>query len=394
MDVNLGPHTDAVEWTSSLNMTPEISLAAASRERWSEVWSLLPSSVWNVETEGLPPIYHKSPQGERRLTFMPMPGEKMHLKVIRPTAAEGNTLTITQAQLGLNPGKRATDATLNMTLRSSKGAQHVITMPENVELKSVQINGSNVPLKLRQNQLELPLSVGDTTVNLEWMDEVSLSPFYRSPKINLTGTGANLNIALNLPANRWVLAVGGPRMGPVVLFWGKLILLVLAGWFLGRASWSLLSSHQWILLSLGLTQIGWPGLVIILAFFILISNRQRFTLNPRAHNFACFGMFALALASAFTLFIILTNGLLEGPQMDIVGNNSYGNTLNWYQDRINQLIPRPWLISLPNYVFQLLMLFWALWLSFFLIKIGPTIWQSLSFQGLWKRKTQETNALS
>ncbi|HAZ11946.1 MAG: hypothetical protein A2X86_07155 [Bdellovibrionales bacterium GWA2_49_15] len=387
VDVNLGPSSDSVEWTSSLNMAPELSLVSASRERWSEVWSILPSSVWNVETQGLPPIYHKSPHGERRLTFMPMPGEKMQMKVTRPTGAEGNTLTILQAQLGLSPGKRATDATLSMTLRSSKGTQHIITMPENVELKSVQVNGANVPLKLRQNQLELPLSVGDTTVNLEWMDEVSLSPFYHSPKINLAGTGANLNIALNLPANRWVLAVGGPLMGPVVLFWGKLILLVLAGWFLGRANWSLLSSRQWILLSLGLTQIQWPGLAIIFAFFVLISNRSKLTLNPRAHNLTSIGMFALALASAFTLFVILTTGLLEGPQMDIAGNNSYANALYWYQDRISEWIPRPWLISFPNYVFQLLMLFWALWLSFFLIKIGPDIWKSLSFQGLWKRKS-------
>ncbi|MBI2522199.1 MAG: hypothetical protein HYV97_17400 [Bdellovibrio sp.] len=385
VDVNLGPHAEVAEWTSSLNIAPEISLSSLSRERWSEVWSISPSSVWNVETQGVPPIYHKTPEGERRLTFMPMPGEKLTMKVNRPTGAEGNTLTILQASLGLHPGKRATDATLSMTLKSSKGTQHVITMPENIELKSVQVNGANVPLKLQQSQLELPLSVGDNTVTLEWMDEVSLSPFYRAPKINLSGTGANLNMALNLPANRWILALGGPRMGPVVLFWGKLILLVLAGWFLGKASWSLLSSRQWILLSLGLTQIQWPGLVIIFAFFILISNRQKFTLDPRPHNLASIGMFILALASAFTLFIILTSGLLSGPQMDIAGNNSYAHALFWYQDRIDQWIPRPWLISLPNYVFQLLMLFWALWLSFFLIKIGPEIWKSLSFQGLWKK---------
>ena len=48
----------------------------------------------------------------------------------RPEAVPGPTLTLDRAALRVAPGLRATDATLELHLRASRGAQHEITLPE------------------------------------------------------------------------------------------------------------------------------------------------------------------------------------------------------------------------------------------------------------------------
>jgi len=386
VEVHLSPQLPQVTWTSDLKITPLLSLNSADVPRWNETWEVTPSPIWNVQSSGLIPTYHKDQYtGVRKLTFHPQAKESVTLKIQRPQGAPGQTQTILGPTLTLTPSKRASKALLEMTVKTSKGGSQHITLPEKIELTSISINNQLTPIKLKDHALDIPLEVGSNRIKLEWTDEAAISSFYQVPNIILTGQGANVNLHIKLPPRRWILALGGPSFGPVVLFWGKLLLLLLAAYLLARSKLTYLSTWQWCLLTLGLTQIPLTGLLIVMAFFIVIGMRNRFTLKPLWHNLTLLGTLFLTLLTAGTFVSILSAGLLDGPQMEILGNNSYASQLNWYQDRLVGNLPHAWVFSTPEYVFKLLMLFWGLWLAFFLIKQGPIIWASLSHQGLWKK---------
>src|SRR6202023_4425976 len=56
-------------------------------------------------------------------------------------------------------------------------------------------------------------------------------------------------------------------------------------------------------------------------------------------------------------------GLLGSPEMQIAGNASTGNLLNWFSDRAGTLLPGAWFLSLPMFCYRVAMLAWALLLA-------------------------------
>jgi hypothetical protein len=79
--------------------------------------------------------------------------------------------------------------------------------------------------------------------------------------------------------------------------------------------------------------------------------------------------------------------------MHIVGNDSRGNSLQWFADRSESLLPRAMVISLPMWVYKSLILAWALWLSFALLRWLPWVWSCFASQGLWRSRGGSTAAI-
>lgn len=87
-----------------------------------------------METTGIAPILHQ--QGSRWYpTWHPWPTEEVKLLISRLEGIAGQTLTIDKSFLQARPGRRASDYTLNLSIRSSQGGQHVITLqPRNCRM--------------------------------------------------------------------------------------------------------------------------------------------------------------------------------------------------------------------------------------------------------------------
>jgi len=86
----------------------------------------------------------------------------------------------------------------------------------------------------------------------------------------------------------------------------------------------------------------------------------------------------LALASA------IPQGLLGSPDMHVTGNGSYAQYLQWFADRSDDALPQATAISLPLWVYKVLMLAWALWLANALIgwlRDGFAAWTK---DGYWR----------
>ncbi|OGT90859.1 MAG: hypothetical protein A2286_13800, partial [Gammaproteobacteria bacterium RIFOXYA12_FULL_61_12] len=384
--VNLDAGAQEFSWDSVLKKG-DIQLTAARQTQWVESWILDVSPIWHMVAEGIPMIHHTGEGSRWQPQWRPWPGESVALHITRPEGVEGNTLTIQSAALAVAPGQRATDATLRLRLESSQGGRHGLKLPPEAKLQSVSIDGRAQPIRQQGDAVDLPVRPGVQNIELNWRSDDALETLFRTPRVDLGAPAVNASLSATLGADRWVLLVGGPRMGPAVLFWGMLVAVALAALVLARVPGTPLRHYQWFLLGLGLTQTDLLVPVMVVGWLLALGYRGRTAPGGDATRFNVFqALLALwTLAALLALFGSVQQGLLGQPEMLVQGNQSTAYQLQWYQDRVGQFHPQAWVFSLPILAYRLAMLAWAMWLAFALLDWLRWGWQCFSNGGLWMK---------
>jgi len=385
--VNLDSRTMEKEFTSMLEMAPEIRLQAPRSASWTETWVLDASPVWHCELSGIPVIHHQDQQGHWRPEWRPWPGETAAVKVSRPQAAGGRQLTIDNARLDWTPGKRLNKAGLTLTVRTSRGGQHPVTLPEDAALQTVKINDQSQPIRMKDAAVVIPLQPGKQSVYLEWHQPAAGGIRLKGPRVGIGEQAVNAAVTFQMPQNKWILWTAGPRLGPAVLFWSYLVVVILAAIGLGRTKLAPLKTHHWLLLSLGLTQISPVLAILIVGWLLALGARGNYSLPDKwlGYNLLQLLLAVWTLVALVGLYLAVERGLLGIPNMQIAGNGSSAFHLHWTQDRIGEFLPRPSVIALPQWIYHLLMLFWSLWLALYLLKWLKWGWQCYAAGGIWKK---------
>jgi len=387
--IHMSANQRRIEWHSRLEKSPKITLTAPNTSQWSEIWKLDISPIWHISHTGIPAIHHQDQSGNWLPEWHPWPGEQLNISISRPEAVQGQTLTIDKSTLLVTPGKRNQSSRLEFDLRSSKGTQHTIKLPEKADLQSVSINGINQAIRQQEkNSITLPVKPGKQRYLLTWNENKVQSSWLTTPLINLGVASVNTHINLHLGQDRWVLLTSGPQLGPAVLFWGLLFVLALVAVALGKSHLTPLNHWQWFLLLIGLSQIPLPAALIVVAWLVSLAIREKQSSeNRRIFNLTQVLLVILTLSSLLILFIAVEQGLLGSPDMQISGNQSSAFVLNWYQDRSLAQLPTATVISIPLISYRILMLLWSLWLAISLLNWLKWGWQCFSAHGLWKKKT-------
>ncbi len=393
LEVRLPPGRQSQSWRTRLDLRSELVLTAppslpAGQPAWFEVWRLQVSPIWHVLAEGVPAV-HPSELGRDFLPeWRPWPGERLTLTVTRPQGVAGPTLTLDRASLTLRPGKQSQAVELDLQLHSSRGGIHPLVLPSGSVLEAVEIDGESRPLGLEQERLNLPIDPGSHQIRIRWHHLKPAGYLLRTPKVDLGAPAANLNLRVEQGSDRWVLATGGPVLGPAVLFWGLVAVLLALAWGLSRLHLTPLKAWQWFLLLLGLTQ---PPIVlgaIVVGWLLLLGVRERLAgaLGARGYNLVQVVTAATTVLALAALFLAMRQGLLGLPDMQVTGQGSTASSLNWYQDRTGPQMPRAWVLWVPLWAYRVLMLAWALWLASALIGWLRWLWQVVASQGLWRRE--------
>ena len=147
-----------------------------------------------------------------------------------------------------------------------------------------------------------------------------------------------------------------------------------------------MSTVQWLLLVIGLTQINVLLALIVIAWLFVLALRERVgeNLTPFAFNGLQVMLALLTVLALGLLFSAIENGLLGQPDMQVAGNGSSGHQLQWFQDRVSAAHPQAWVLSVSLWFYRGLMLAWALWLAFALLDWLRWGWQAFSSHGLWQ----------
>ncbi len=384
--INMSTRQKILQWESVLKKTPQINLIAPDTQQWTEIWRANVSPIWHLKTTGIAVVHHQN-QGHWLPEWRPWANEKVSLKITRPEAVKGSTLTIDRSEQLIKPGKRSLETELNLSLRSSKGTQHTLTLPDKVELQSVAINGISQPIRQKNGQVTLPIKPGHQNISLSWRKMQEQSIRIKTETINLGIASVNSHLKIILGQDRWVLFTSGPKFGPAVLFWGVLFVMAVLSVGLGKISLTPLKHWHWFLLLIGLSQIPIESALIVIIWLMALGLRFKKPIDDNSYfNLMQIGLGLLTVFSLGLLFAAVQQGLLGSPDMQIAGNHSSAFNLNWYQDRTGKILPTASIISVPLMAYRILMLLWSLWLAVSLLNWLKWGWTCFSSQGLWRKK--------
>jgi len=384
--VNMAAGQSELEWQSTLEKREQLELKANDSAQWHEIWRADVSPIWHLQSSGLTVIQHLDQRGSWLPEWRPWPGEKLLLTIKRPTAVAGATLTIDKSHLQISPGKRSESVELSLDLRSSKGGQHTITLPSGAVLQNAIIDGSSQPIRQQGDKVTLPIHPGLQRIELSWQTANAQTAVFNTAKVNLGLNSVNSHINAIIGEDRWVLYTMGPKFGPAALIWGLLFVLALLALGLHRLSITPLRHWQWFLLLIGLSQLEIGTGLVVVGWLLALGLRAR--KNPERDswfNLAQVGLALLSLGSIFLLFAAVHQGLLGSPDMQISGNQSTANNLNWYQDHSGPQLPVAMVISAPLMLYRILMLGWALWMALSLLNWLRWGWACFSCNGLWRQ---------
>ena len=383
--VSLAPSATAVEWQSVLDARPTIRLRAPVAAPWVEVWRVDAGRTWHLESDGLPTV-QAEPAGTRLREWRPWPGESVTLTLTRPAGVPGQTLTIDRSTLVVRPGLRATDATLVLALRSSQGGRHTVKLPPTAGLQSILIDGAPQPVRQDGALVTIPVVPGSQTVELAWREApAGIQRRFLSPIVDLGAPSVNAETRITMPADRWILALRGPRLGPAVLFWSVLVVVLLAALGLGQLPLTPLRARHWFLLGTGLTQAPVWVAIVVTGWLLALGVRQtRIDVGDRWFDLRQLVLIAWTVLALSCLFWSIQQGLLGLPEMQIAGNGSTTQELRWYQDRTRSALPRASVLSVPLTVYRGAMLAWALWLAAALLGWLRWGWECFAAGGLWR----------
>jgi hypothetical protein len=399
IQITFNPGDSQVMWQSIMNPTDSLTLVAPTDTPWVEVWRLSVSNLWHVITQGIPRVYEENPATTETYNvlpgaggvwqWMPWAGETLQLSILRPQGVEGETRTIDASSLTVTPSKRSTDVALAFTIRSSLGGQHDLLLPKDVALKQVTKDGLTLPVQIKDQKLTLPLTPGNNRFAINWKENAELSLRYKAPAIDI-GAPRSVNAVVNItmPQDRWILMAFGPTMGPAVLFWSWVPIVLLLAFALGKIPFTPLKSRHWFLLLLGLSMNTVLSNMLVVGWLLALGYREKLATSIMKNwrfNLVQIGLVILTLVSISTLYDSIQGGLLGTPDMRITGNGSYGNVLNWYQDITSSVLPQPSVLSVPVWVYRAMMLLWALWLAFSMVSWLRWGWSNFVSGGYWRK---------
>ena len=261
-------------------------------------------------------------------------------------------------------------------------------LPADAEVTSLAQNGKATPVRKDGTKLVIPLRPGEQSISMEWKVNSPLGFFSSAEEVRLPVQSANIETAMRVPGDRWILWTQGPLRGPAVRFWSILICALVAAWVLGRISLSPLRSMEWMLLAIGLTQVPLPAALVVIGWLCFLAWRGRASfLQLPAWGFNLLQLFLIALtAGTLVVFVaVVAEGLLGDPEMFILGNGSNRTLLRWYQARSDVTLPGPRFASVSIWWYRFLMLAWALWLAASLIRWLRWAWNQFSGGGCFRR---------
>ncbi len=388
--VNMPAGQAEFAWESLLEKSATLVLQASDSPLWTELWRVDVSPIWHVELSGIAVVHHQDSQGSWLPEWRPWPGETVQLNITRPQAVAGPTLTIDKSQLLLKPGKRSEVGELSLHIRSSKGGQHPLILPEQATLVSISIDGVEQPIRQQAGSAMLPIRPGAQQVALSWQTPTAQSLWLTTPSIKLGVASVNSHLQVLMGEDRWVLLTYGPKFGPAALIWGLLLVLSALALGLGKVSLTPLRHWQWLLLLIGLSQLHIAAGLLVVIWLLALGVRAGYTpVRPENFNMLQVGLALLTLVSLVLLFGAVEHGLLGAPDMQIAGNQSTAFNLNWYQDHSGETLPTAGVVSVPMRVYRLLMLGWSLWLAVSLLNWLRWGWTCFSSEGLWRKKAVE-----
>lgn len=379
---------DGAGWSSRLDKTASLRLTAPALAERAEAWNFSASPTWHVEFSGIPESSQaQAGDDAHHFGFLPLPGETLEVTVSRPQALEGATRAVDAVNLSHELGQRAATSTLVLDMRASQGGEHLIHLPPDAELVRVVRDGTELGLRAEAGALSLPLVPGKQHFEIRFRSNEALGNWAQTPVPRLGLPATNIELGMNLPSDRWLLFTRGPTVGPAVLYWGELLVLMLVAFALARLPWSPLRGWQWLLLGAGFSTVSWAGLIVVAGWLFAFEWRRRSPPGVRwQFNLAQVALVVLTFWALLELFLGIQMGLVGSPDMHVAGHGSTQHQLRWFADRASDALPEAVAFTVPVWIYRAIMLAWSLWLAAALVRWLRQAFGAWMLGGYWRSR--------
>jgi len=297
----------------------------------------------------------------------------------------------------VDAGSKIQRSTLSLDVRSSLGSNYTVTLPEEAEVLRFSVDGRamNTP---SGRELKIPLQPGSQSIVIEFQTLKAMGMLSRSPQVLLPDGATNVRVQYTLPRDRWPLYLSGPAIGPAMLYWGVLCVIVLGALALPRLAKELelnmpVAMLGWLLLGIGLSTVNGYGVLVIAVMFFLLAARKQWV-NPDTMTRLRFNLMQCIIVGWVALAVLcmvaaIPMGLLSNPEMKVVGNGSGSHFYNYYQDIVgaSEGFPSVTVVSVPIMAYRVVMLLWSLWLSTQLIRWAGWAWGCFTEKASWVSKS-------
>ncbi len=380
----------STHWNSTLQKKPQVTLTADIQTEWVEVWTIDASTKWHLEVLGIARLKENLSYKGALPHYKPWPGESITISVTKPKAVAGSTQTIQSVKINHEPGIRSSKTNVTIGLLSSQGGKLSVTLPDSVVVEKLWVGGVEQIISQNGSQLRIPVRPGSQEIILNWVAPIGSTLLSETPEIIFNQALSNVELTIPKPEKRWILLLGGPDIGPAMLYWGVLIVLILLAFVVARLGFAPLKTWHWILLFLGMSTVVSIGGFLVIAWFFILHKRRNFTDQTPRYIFNSVQVLVvlLTLAALASIIYSVPMGLLGSPDMQIGGNDSSGRVLRWYADFADSIVPTAWMVSIPLYVYRLVMLVWSVWIALMLIKWVPWAWSCFSAGQYWVHKSK------
>lgn len=381
MVVNLKTHERTIVWESKLEEASTITLSAPSIAERTERWSIIGSDFWNYSFEGVVPL----DVGESHTTFVPRSNEVLQVDIQQTQPVPGNSITISRVNSFHTVDAQTTTSSLNLTILASQAGEIEITLPEDATVERFMFGGEFQSLPA-SNVVLLPVQSGNHQYSIDWKTEQGVSMLYRPSAVSFNQNAVNARTVMQLPDNRWTLWLGGPSIGTTVTFWSVLIGVILAAAVISKVPGFALSTRDAVILAAGASLVDLKVLVFVGIWFFAIwlkSRTKEEIARPWLYRLGQVVLCGVTLLVLYFLVRTIVAALTNDPNMYIVGSNYTNGWFTWFSDEVSGALPSPWILSVPLWVYLVLILAWVMWLVFTLLQWMRAWWESLKTPVLW-----------
>ncbi len=366
--VNFKPAEKFLNFNSLLPYKAELKLESQKGRSLSEIWEVACKPIVSCSASGLKPTSSAS-EGQREWHFDPFPGELTTIKVRALDSVGGDFVTIDEVTSRQEFGAYMRSADLSITVRVSEQAPFWFELPEGAVVKGATLDGKGA-ISIEGRKLSALLSPGSHELKASYTEGDKAGIFDRVSAVTFSHPAHNVKVQISPTDERWLLFTGGTSWGPSVVFWGKLIMVILIVLGLSNVGLLTLTPLASLFLGIGLTTLPmiriWIPLTWLAALALYAAQRQIFKSIPR--NIFLVGFALLTVLSLACIYEVIEYGLVLTPPMLVVGGQSTAASLNWYLDHGGTVLFRPWIIWLPLWTWRLLMLVWSTWMVVMIIK--------------------------
>lgn len=389
---------DSVSWQSELQPVDHLSLTSEAGRDFYETWLIQVGPLWQVQFSGIDPV-NQSESDTLMYKFRPEPEDVLQVAVSRPAAKQAPLQSIEQVDLRYEFGESQHQGDLHIQLLAASAGDYTLHLPATAALETATLDGNPV-FNIEQGKVTVPLTPGEHTLHLQWQDKATPGFKQQLPNIESSLALANIHLTLTPKNGSWLLGVFGPPLGPAILFWGVLAVIVLGACVLYRVQYRLehryaafrlpMKNYDWLLLGVGTSTLWhYAMLPIALWLFLLgwrnmLNPRQLFAGKPQVFHGLQFMLAGLSLFVVGLLIYLIPVSLLSSPHMFVQGNNSTVHHLQWFQDSASQMVPEAGFYAAPQWLFRGFMLVWCLWLAHKILNWLHFAFTALQHQSLWR----------